>query len=299
MEEKNIAEKIKDAVRSNFGYIAVVLVSCAYIATSFLTVEATGKSVAKILADGLLAFIVGVLINRMFEAQGVINGDADRRVMSATERHAEMVETVAPYLDELDAWCEIKNAEALARARRTYLSRHGMRYTDYFNEEGLPLPYAVRECTRHRERVAEIKRRRRFEHALNMKLTRLSAGLLISDTGDASDPYFLGRSKAEYGSESARNDVRSKLVLAGLFGYFGVSLLQSFSVANLIWTILQLTVFLLMGAIKMEQSYMYVTDEYRSRVNKKTDILQMFKVYMGKEREKNEYRIYGEDAAEE
>ena len=298
MEEKNIAEKIKDAVRSNFGYIAVVLVSCAYIATSFLTVEATGKSVAKILADGLLAFIVGVLINRMFEAQGVINGDADRRVMNATERHAEMVETVAPYLDELDAWCEIKNAEALARARRTYLSRHGIRYKDYFNEEGLPLPYEARECTTYKERVLEAKRKRRFEHALNMRLTRLSAGLLISDTGDANDPYFLGRSKAEYGAESARHDVRSKLVLAGLFGYFGVSLMSSFSVANLIWTVLQLTVFLLMGAIKMEQSYMYVTDEYRSRVNKKTDILQMFKVYMGKERETNEYSIYGEDTAE-
>ena len=299
MEEKNIAERIKDAFRSNFGYIAVVLVSCAYIATSFLTIEATGKSIARILADGVLAFVVGVLINRMFEAQGVINGDADNRVINAAVRHAEMVETVAPFLDELDAWCEIKNAEALARARRTYLSRHGMRYKDYFSADGLPLEFVARDCTRYKERFAEIKRKRRFEHALNMKLTRLSAGLLISDTGDANDPYFLGRSKAEYGSESARHDVRSKLVLAGLFGYFGVSLLQSFSVANLIWTLLQLTVFLLMGAIKMEQSYMYVTDEYRSRVNKKTDILQMFKVYMGKERERNEQQVFCTDPQDE
>lgn len=288
MEEKNIAEKIKDAFRSNFGYIAVVLVSCAYVATSFLTIEATGKSVPRIIADGVLAFIVGLLMNRMFESQGVINGDADPRVIRANERHAEMVETVASRLDELDAWCEIKNAEALARARRTYLSRHGMRYKDYFNEEGMPLPFVPSEGSKWKERRADYLRRMHFEHAQNIKLTRLSAGLLISDTGDANDPYFLGRSKAEYGSESARHDVWSKLILAVLFGYYGVQLIAGFSVANLIWTILQLTVFLLMGAIKMEQSYMYVTDEYRSRVNKKTDILQMFKASTRKETEKNE-----------
>lgn len=297
MEEKNIAEKIKDAFRSNFGYIAVVLVSAAYISTSFLTIEASGKSIARIIADGVLAFIVGILINRMFESQGVINGDADERVIGAVNRHANMVENVAPYLDELDEWCEIKNAEALARARRTYLSRNGMRYKDYFTEEGIPRDFVPKECKRYKERKAEIFRKHHFEHAVNIRLTRLSAGLLISDTGDANDPYFLGRSKREYGEQSAKHDVWSKLILAILFGYYGVQLIADFSIANLLWTILQLTVFLLMGAIKMEQSYMFVVDEYRSRVNKKTDILQMFRLYLGKEKETNvnkEERSVGE-----
>lgn len=282
-EQKNIAERIKDAFRSNFGYIAVILVSAAYIATSFLTIESTGKSIPRIIADGVLAFIVGMLINRMFETQGVINGDADVRVIKATQRHADMVETVAPYLDELDTWCEIKNAEALARARRTYLSRNGMRYKDYFTEDGIPCPFIPTESTRWKDRRADYARRMHFEHAINIRLTKLSAGLLISDTGDPNDPYFLGRSKQEYGTQSARRDMWSKLILAVLFGYYGVQLITGFSVANLIWTILQLTVFLLMGAIKMEQSYMFVTDEYRSRVNKKTDILQMFKAFQRKE----------------
>ena len=285
MEEKNIAEKIKDAFRSNFGYIAVVIVSAAYIATSFLTITESGKSIPRIIADGLLAFIVGVLLNRMFEIQGIINGDADVRVQRSVDRHAEMVEEVAPHLDELDEWCEMKNSEALARARRTYLSHHGMRYKDYFTEDGIPIHYIPCECKTHKEKREEKSRKRHFERAKDIKLTRLSAGILISDTGDPNDPYFLGRSKKEYGEQSARSDVASKTILAALFGYFGVSLLQDFSVAGLIWTILQLAVFLLMGAIKMEQSFMYVTDEYRSRITKKTDILQMFNGYMRKESE--------------
>lgn len=289
-EEKNIAEKIKSAFRSYFGYIAVVLVSAAYIATSFITIKATGKSVGEIIADGVVAFLVGMLINRMFETQGVINGDNDPRVIKATNRHADTVEEIAPHLDVLDDWCEIKNAEALARARRTYLSRHGMRYNEYFDSDGTPREFVAVEYSgwkQRKKRRAEWWRRYHYEKAVNLRLTKLSAGILISDSGNPADPYFMGRSKQEYSSASAKHDIWSKLITAGLFGYYGVQLISGFSVAELIWTILQLAFFLLMGAIKMEQSYMFVTDEYRSRVNKKTDILQMFKLYLGKEKGKN------------
>ncbi len=288
MEEKNIAERIKDAFRSNLGYIAVILVSVAFVARAFLTVSTTGKSIPQIIAEGILTFVVGILINRMFETQGVINGDADPRVLDSIERHTGMVDAVASNLDELDAWCELKNAEALARARRTYLSRYGMRYKDYFTEDGMTLAFVPMGCKKLKERYAEFWRKHRFQHAANIKITKLSAGLLISDTGDPNDPYFLGRSKQEYREQSARHDVWSKIIIAAFFGYYGVSLLTSFSLANLIWTVLQLTVFLLMGALKMEQSYMFVTDEYRSRVDKKSDILQMFDASLRKERENGE-----------
>ena len=285
MEEKNIAEKIKDAFRSNLGYIAVILVSVAYVATSFMTLATTGKSVFQIISDGVLSFVVGVLMNRMFETQGVINGDADPRVIKSVDRHAGTVEEIAPYLDELDEWCARKNAEALVRGRRTYLSRYGMRYKDYFAEDGTPIRFAPAETKTRKEKRAEWWRRKRYDHAVNMRITRLSAGLLISDTGNPNDPYFLGRSKNEYRTQSARQDVWSKLILAALFGSYSLTLLADFSLANLLWTVLQLTVFLLMGALKMEQSYMYVTDEYRDRVDKKTNILRMFQAELRKENE--------------
>lgn len=285
MEEKNIAEKIKDAFRSNFGYIAVVVMSLAFVASSFLSIESTGKEIPRIIADGIITFVVGILVNRMFEMQGVINGDADLRVVDAVKKHSEMVEIVAPHLDLLDEWCAVKNAEALARARRTYLSRHGLRYAEHFDADGIRIP-ARREGGRGlRARMQRFWVGRRVRHAERLRLTRLSAGLLISDTGDLNDPYFLGRSKQEYGLQSAKHDVWSKVILAVFFGYYGVSLVQDFSPANLIWTIFQLALFLLLGALKMEQSQMFVTDEYRERVNKKTDILQMFHACLRKEEE--------------
>lgn len=289
-EEKNIAEKLKDAFRANLGYIAVVLVSVAYVATSFLTVATTGKSTWQIISDGVLAFVVGVLMNRMFETQGIINGDADHRVINAVDKHADMVEIVAPLLDELDEWCDVKNAQALARSRRIYLSRYGMRYQDYFSEDGTPLPFVPVASATRKEKRKEFVRKKRFEHAQNIKITRLSAGLLISDTGDPNDPYFLGRSKAEYETQSAKQDVWTKAILAFIFGYYGLTLLQNFSWAGLLWTVLQLAIFLLMGALKMEQSNIYVVDEYRSRITKKTSILKMF-VASRKESEESEQEI--------
>lgn len=283
MEEKNIAERINDAFRSNFGYIAVILVSLAYVSMAFLTIGYTGKSVLQIIAEGVITFLFGIVINRSFEMQGMIRGDSDQRVIKAVADHAGMVESIAHKLDELDEWCAKKNAEALARARRTYLSRNGMRYKDYFTDEGLPLPFVPVEYKRRKERRAEWWRQKHFEHAVNIKITRLSAGLLISDTGDPADPYFLGRSKKEYEAQSMKKDVWSKIVLAVFFGYYGVSLVQEFSPANLIWTIFQLALFIFIGSVRMEQCLMFVTDEYRDRVTKKTNILRMFQADNRKE----------------
>ena len=41
--------------------------------------------------------------------------------------------------------------------------------------------------------------------------------------------------------------------------------------------------FLVMGAIKMQQSTLFVTDEYRGRIIKKIDVLQLFEISMKQE----------------
>ncbi|MBE6588818.1 MAG: hypothetical protein E7643_01445 [Ruminococcaceae bacterium] len=289
-----LSEKIKEVLRNYIGYLSVGLVCLSYIATSFVTIGETGKGIGEILADGVVAFLLGIMINRMFDAQGLRNGDRDARVCIASERHARIAERVAPCLDELDEWCEIKNREALARARRQYLSRHGMRYTDYFMEDGTPYAYLPRRGGGLRARREELLRHIRFRRAAAIRLTRLSAGLLISDTGNPDDPYYLGRSKTEYTRESSRRDFLTKLFTAILFGYYGVSLLGSFSPADLIWTLFQVGIFLLMGGVKMEQSYLYVTDEYRARMTKKADILRMFENSRRKGENVNDSEIQGE-----
>ncbi len=276
-------EKWKDLLRNYVGYVAVFLISAFYVCMSFVEITETHKSVARILADGVVAFMVGVMINRVFETQGILNGERDGRVMSASRLHNEIVDRVIPQFDRLEAWCEQKNRETQVRVRRQYLSLCGERYEDYFDEDGLPKSFSSRPSRTLRGKAAEWKRRFRYNRAVTLPLTQLCAALLISDAGDARDPYYMGRSKREYVRQSSKADVVTKLLTAFLFGYYGVTLIHEFSAAALIWTLFQVGVFLAMGVLRMQSSQIYVTDEYRGRINKKIDVLQQFETDLKKE----------------
>ncbi len=282
-----MSEKWRDLLRNYVGYLAVFLISAAYIAMAFVEITETHKSIARIIADGVMAFLVGITINRVFETQGILNGDRDERVLRTSLLHNEVVDRVSPYLDALEEWCEGRNADALMRARRQYLSLHGERYETYFEEDGSAKPFPSAETKTLHARWRELWRHFRYRRAVGMRLTRLSAGLLISDAGDPNDPYYMGRSKREYVAQSSKTDVLTKLLTAFLFGYYGVTLIADMSVATLIWTVFQVGVFLVMGVLRMQSSMIYVTDEYRGRIIKKIDVLQQFEIYLKQEGIKN------------
>lgn len=276
-------EKWRDLLRNYVGYLAVFLICAVYVAMAFIELTETHKSIPRIIADGVVAFLVGITINRIFETQGILNGERDVRVMRTSNYHNQVVDRVTPYLDLLEEWCECKNGEALVRARRQYLSLHGERYETYFEADGTAKPFPSAQTKTLHARWRELWRHFRYRRAVGMRLTRLSAGLLISDAGDPNDPYYMGRSKREYVKESSKTDIFTKLLTALLFGYYGVTLIHDFSAANLIWTVFQVGVFLAMGVIRMQSSMIYVTDEYRGRIIKKIDVLQQFEIYLKQE----------------
>lgn len=278
-----MGDKLKDFMRGQVGYLAVGVICAAYVATAFIRIEETGKTTERIIADGMLYFILGILINRIFDAQGLMIGSRDPRVYETMKLHNEIVDRVYPFMNRLDNWCEWKNATALKRARKSYLSRHGMRYSDYFDEDGVAKDF---EYSKTGSRFRQYIKYRRFRHAMRMKLTQITAGLLISDAGEPNDPYAMGRSKPEYIKATTRKDIVVKSLTAMMFGYYGVSLITDFSWANLIWMVLQAGILICMGVFSMQTSIVYVTDEYRGRVIKKIDLLEQFEISI-KEDEKS------------
>ena len=277
------SEKIRDLIRNNAGYFSVFLVSMIYIATAFVDIDHNEKTVGQIIADGVVTFFLGILINRIFDMQGMMNGDRDVRVLNTVKLHGETVTRIAPFLDRLEDWCEEQNRQARVTVRKKFLMRQGIRYDDFFDEDGFPKPYVFVECKDKRAKKMERRRWMIYQRAVYMKLTPLNAGMLISDGGRQDDPYYFGRTKAEYEKTTFKKDVVSKVVFAMVCGYYGVTLAQDFSYARLIWTALQVGIFLIMGVVKMYQSYIFVTDEYRGRIVKKVDTLQRFEIFINKE----------------
>ena len=212
----------------------------------------------------------------------MMNGDRDERVQNTVKLHGEMVIRISPYIEQLDDWCEMKNREALKIQRTKILASAGMKYDEYFDDDGVAKNFMpdAEKLKNKLTRADERRRIRCYRKALKLKLTPLTASTLTSEGGRKQDPYFLGRTKAQYETRTGIMDIFSKVGTACIFGYYGVSLVQNFSYAALIWTSLQVAIFLAMGVIKMYRSYMFVTDEYRGRIVKKIDNLQKFENYI-------------------
>lgn len=277
-------EKVKVFFRQNIGYFVVGLVSIIYIATAFIAIGKTGKTVAEIIADGAIVFALGLFINRVFDLQGMMNADREEKVQATYRLHNETVVKISPYIDRLDKWCGIKNEQNLKVQRTRILATAGMRYDDCFDKNGAVKDFKINEEKLKNKtlRKDEIKRIRCFRKALRLKLTPMTAGSLTSEGGRAQDPYFFGRTKAQYETQTSVKDIIFKVLIACIFGYYGADLIRDFSYANLIWKALQVGIFLVMGVIKMYNSYIFVVEEYRGRIIKKIDNLQMFENYITK-----------------
>lgn len=300
-------DKVRSFFKQNLGYFTVGFVSLIYILTAFLTIDETGKTITQIIADGAISFLLGLFINRIFELQGMMNGDREERVRATIEEHGKIVVKISPHIDKLDKWCELENEKNYKLQRTKILARAGLKYDDCFDEGGVAKVWKPDE-ERLKDKVlrrAELKRLMGFHKAVNLKLTALSGGELTSEGGKQEDPYFMGRTKAQYRTQASIWDSISKLGTAIIFGYYSVKLVQGFNYANLIWTALQVALFLAMGVITMFKAYNYVVDEFRGRIVKKIDNLQKFDNYVNaisveevKTVEKKEPKIEKEESKE-
>ena len=283
-------DKLKAFLKGIMGDMVVFALCVIYTLTAFVTIEATGKSIWQIIGEGVSAFLMGFFLNRALERQGIIEGDENEELKKACDKHSRTVDNVVPYIDKLEEWCDMKNAYALRHGRERILAEGSLKYTDYFDGDGATLEFAPDEDklkNRHMRKI-EIARIRTYYKALTLKLTRLTATALLSEGGRDDDPFYLGRSKIEYSKQSSRKDVLTKIILAVLFGYYGVTLIANFSIANLIWKVFQVVMFLVIGSVKKNQAYSYVVEEYKGRIVKKTIHLQAFLNYEGITQNKGE-----------
>jgi len=275
-------EKIKDFFKQSIGYFVVAFTCIIYILTALIRIEETGKTIAQIIADGVVAFLLGIFIARMFDLQGMMNGNKTAKVEAARTAHSEIVSKVADYIDRLDAWCEDENRNNYKVERTKILARAGLRYVDCFDENGVAKDWSPDPARLENKLTKHLEKRkvRGYNKAVKLKLTSITASDLMSEGGKQNDKFNFGRTKAEYEKTSSIKDIVSKAGTAIIFGYYGVTLIQDFDYASLIWMALQVAIFLITGVIKMYQSYNFILDEYRVRIIKKIDNLQKFYNYI-------------------
>lgn len=268
-----MSERIKNFLDGALGYIAVAVVSLAYIAAGLLVFGVTHKPLGAIIAEGASGFVLGIAINFNMKLQGVLKGKRSEQMEATRVAHGEAVDAIAPHIDRLDEWCIEQNAAALRRERGRILTAEAMRYDEYFDADGLPLEV---DFSKLPEEVAE-RRCTAFEKALRYEITPLSAAALTGDGERPGDPFFLGETPEEYQKRTNLTDMITKVLIALCFGYFGVDMVESFDAAQLVWRALYVGLLLALGVTKLVQAYLFVTDNYRGSIVKRINYLQAFK----------------------
>lgn len=258
-----------EAFYKNAGYVVVVLISLVYVASSLINISKSGRSLYEILGTGVLSLIVGIMINGVFRSIGIRRGDEDERTVATNLLHAQAVDEITPFIDRLDAFCESENQRARREIRTRILASQGMKYSDYFDADGCALPVHINGKLRKSV----------YRKALRVKIKPLVSSNLTSDGVKANDPFDFGTSKKEYTSHRNASDALIKLIMAVIFGYFGVSLANEINIASIIWNALQIILYVAGGVIQMYYSYMWVVDDYRQGIIKKIDYLQKFKKF--------------------
>jgi hypothetical protein len=266
-------EKFKGFVRNYFYTLVAFGVAVAYIFVGFVTIDSTGKTVWQIFADGIVIMILGIIIDMLFGAQGIQSGRQTDAVQQSEKWHEEIIRKVRPYSDRMRDFCERKNAEALATARQQILMEYGYRYPDYFEEDGTlkQFPEIDGEDKKDRKR-----RYRAYKKARDFKVTMLTVSLLTSDGNTTKDPNAMGRSVSRFMASQTRKDVSSKIFFSMFWGLYGIKILQDISWENLIGTTLQVAMLLGIGTMKFITSKMYITGEYRDRIETKNRLLEEF-----------------------
>lgn len=278
-----------EMIYKNAGYLAVLLISIAYIVSSLVTISKTGKSILEIIGAGVLSLIVGVLITSAFRSTGVRKGDESDIMISTNELHGKTVDEITPYIDKLDSYCENENKEALRRIRTKILAKAGLKYESCFDENGIALEITIdsescQTSATSREVKKKIKQKKRaYNRAVHLKFKPLLASNLTSNGVSADNPFDFGTSKKEYASQKNMTDLFSRVLMAIIFGYFSVSLASSIDYATLIWNTLQIVMYIVGGVIQMYASYSFIVDDYRQSIIKKIDYLQKFRLWAERE----------------
>lgn len=270
----NALDKTKDFLRLNLFFFVVAIACIVYIIRGFVEIVETGKTIGEIIADGLVSAMFGFLISKLLSLQGLSKGELDPNVICTNQLHSKTVLKITDKIYLLDEWCENKNKEAIKNAQCKILATAGISY-DEFTKGLFRVIRIDGEVYLPFESLPKDKRKA-IKKARKVKLTPLTSSSLTSDGGILDDPYNFGIDKKAFTRRRDGKQLISKIMCGVLFGFYGVRLITNFNIANIIWTAIQVVLFLVMGVISYLQAYIFVVDEYRHRIIKKIDHLVKF-----------------------
>lgn len=270
-EMQNVAEtgleKAIEFFRRNVYNILLVVIIAIFLFKDIVKIEESGKTISEIIASSFLSFAMGTAINFIFAKKGILAGKNTPTYIETMVRYTKEIEKTDSHIEEMDAFCEKKNAQRIKNAQVKILRTERIKYEDFLNKT--------------MEEICDTKEKRKcWLRAQHIKIQYLTADNLLSETDERYEKGKKDLTINEYERKQNVTDMVTKLLFALIFGYFGVSFVGNYE--NILWGAIQICMWLLMGIGKYIQNYTYITDVYKTKIHRKINLLIEFNTTKGR-----------------
>lgn len=291
---KNKVNKIKDGgvnwVQQSIGTIATVMVSLAWLFSGFFQPGFQNVPIWLRIVNSALTIFVSLIIASSLGIQAILTAMEQQDMINIMEAHRNKIIEANDYVEYSDEWEDIENLTAYKKARTHILSQAGLKYSEYFDNEGVFTGKNV--ILKDDPSKLDIKqyklRTKALNKALNLRLTHVTfAAISTTDTVDY-DVNALGSTPMEFNRLRSLKKLLSKLLTVGILS----QITWNIAVGQNVWQslfngALQLAVFLILGAIEYLVNWNYVKYTYKSNVERKINLANNL-IDFGKSKQRGE-----------
>lgn len=263
--KEEFSVKLQKFFKENISVIALIVVSSIYIFYGIITIDKTGKSVSQIIADGAISFLIGFVIKILLNNQGLGNGEKSDNFQNARNFYLKILDEVAPIQHYLPRYCELENEKTLKRVQTAILRKENLKYDLFINNE-----YDLNKLDK--------KQVKAIYKARSVVINAITDAVLLSDCQLNLDTgKDLSVSKKNYLKSSNAKTLIIMLLVALLFGYYGIDPTKGFNWSGAIWSAIQVALYLALGAMQYFQGFSFMADTYKTALVRKSNHLERFK----------------------
>lgn len=271
-EEQN--KKIYDFIKGNIINAVIILTAFAYIFYGLVTIQATGLTIAEVLARAGIGIVVAFIIKECMGENGFNYGYRSNIWITNRDTYLNVCNSANDYIEYVDNFYAYEEIEMKKRYRRQNLVGAQMRYEWFFDKDGnYKNPKIAKKpedeglyLTRHQKRI--------LRKCLNVKVYNLN---LFSEYGIEVE----NDTKKE---KTDRNQRRAMFTKNGLFAIVGavvgayfVPFFKEWNWALFIQSCVQVSIWISCGAIQLYTNFNYVCVEKVAKLKRKSEKIVKFK----------------------
>lgn len=257
------SEKIANWIKNNAYNFVIVITCVAFLFKDFAEISKTNKEWYEILADSFLYLVMGVTLTTLMGKKGIMAGMEDSLYLATKKSYGEEIEEITPYLDRIDSFCDRKNELELIRRQTRMLRRIRVKYEDFISPNFDITIYSNKD-------------RKYIDKVQNVSIRYLTYDNLLSEDTDKIERGKKDISVSTFEKVEISKNMSTKVICALVFGLFTLTMKEDFSYASLIWSGIQVSMWLCMATLQYFTNYNWVKNNHRQAIIRKINYLDEF-----------------------